>query len=114
MLTGVNFYSGTTTVNQGRLIGTHGSSLGLAEIDNQAELELAFEQNEIVNNQLSGSGSLIKSGAGIGSLTASGSSQGDVQVNGGTLQFTQNGSFGAASYNTASGATTHSLPIHHC
>ena len=105
-LTGVNFYSGTTTVNQGRLIGTHGSSLGLAEIDNQAELELAFEQNEIVNNQLSGSGSLIKSGAGIGSLTASGSSQGDVQVNGGTLQFTQNGSFGAASYNTASGATT--------
>ncbi|MBK5143568.1 autotransporter-associated beta strand repeat-containing protein [Budviciaceae bacterium BWR-B9] len=105
-LSGMNFYSGGTTITQGRLIGTQGNALGVNEIANNAELELAFAQNSILNNQLTGSGSLIKSGGGIAILTHNNSSQGNVSVNQGVLHLTQEGVFNAANYNSAAGATT--------
>ncbi|QBH97054.1 autotransporter outer membrane beta-barrel domain-containing protein [Limnobaculum zhutongyuii] len=105
-LSGMNFYSGGTTITQGRLIGTQGNALGVNEIANNAELELAFAQNSILNNQLTGSGSLIKSGSGIAILTHNNSSQGNVAVNQGVLHLTQEGGFNVINYDSAVGATT--------
>ncbi|GKX54235.1 autotransporter [Leminorella grimontii] len=105
-LTGVNFYSGGTAVSQGRLIATQSQSIGTGNVNNNAELELAFSGNGTVNNALSGSGALIKSGSGTASLTASGSSQGSVTVSEGTLGFSENGLFTAGNYMTNLGATT--------
>ncbi|MCD1125452.1 autotransporter-associated beta strand repeat-containing protein [Jinshanibacter sp. LJY008] len=105
-LTGVNFYSGSTTINQGRLVGTRGLSLGLSDINNNAELELAFAQDSTLINQLTGSGELIKTGAGIATLIHGGSSQGSVSVDGGTLKLAQTGAFNADDYHTSDGATT--------
>ncbi|WP_159566667.1 autotransporter-associated beta strand repeat-containing protein [Budvicia diplopodorum] len=105
-LTGINFYSGSTTINQGRLVGTQAQALGLSGITNNDELELAFAQDSTLTNQLSGGGTLIKSGAGIATLSTLGSSQGQVLVNEGKLKFTQNGAFNAGDYQTAAGATT--------
>ncbi|AWH88259.1 autotransporter-associated beta strand repeat-containing protein [Limnobaculum parvum] len=105
-LNGVNFYSGATTINQGRLVGTRGEALGLSDINNSAELELAFAQNNTLNNQLSGNGTLIKTGAGEATLTGVDSSQGRVSVDNGTLKLTQNGAFNAGDYQTSVGATT--------
>ncbi|WP_192878396.1 autotransporter-associated beta strand repeat-containing protein [Limnobaculum parvum] len=105
-LSGMNFYSGGTTITQGRLIGTQGNALGVNGIVNNAELELAFAQNGILNNQLTGSGNLIKSGSGIAILAHNNSSQGNVSVNQGVLHLTQEGVFSAANYDSAVGATT--------
>ncbi|MCD1126290.1 autotransporter-associated beta strand repeat-containing protein [Jinshanibacter sp. LJY008] len=106
ILSGMNFYSGGTTITQGRLIGTQGNALGVNAITNNAELELAFAQTSILNNQLTGSGSLIKSGSGIAVLTHNDSSQGNVSVNQGVLHLTQEGAFNAVNYDSAAGATT--------
>ncbi|MBK5143083.1 autotransporter-associated beta strand repeat-containing protein [Budviciaceae bacterium BWR-B9] len=105
-LSGVNFYSGSTTINQGRLVGTRAEALGLSEINNSAELELAFAQNNTLNNQLNGSGELIKTGAGTATLTNTSSSQGRVSVDEGTLKLAQHGAFNAGDYLTSEGATT--------
>ncbi|MFV0549198.1 MAG: autotransporter outer membrane beta-barrel domain-containing protein, partial [Limnobaculum xujianqingii] len=105
-LNGVNFYSGSTTINQGRLVGTRGVSLGLSDITNNAQLELAFAQNSALINQLSGNGELIKTGAGMATLIHASSSQGSVSVDEGTLKLAQNGAFNAGDYQTTVGATT--------
>lgn len=105
-LTGDNSHTGGTTITNGRLIGTHAGVFGTGTITNHDELELAFTSGEhTLNNQLSGTGNLIKTGAGTAVVQKTGL-QGHIAVNDGTLKFDQNGDFETTSYTTASGATT--------
>ncbi|WP_140920319.1 autotransporter-associated beta strand repeat-containing protein [Limnobaculum xujianqingii] len=105
-LSGVNSYQGGSTLSGGTLVATNGLALGLGDIENNATLELNFASDSALDNLLSGSGSLVKTGSGIATLSAVGSTQGAVSVDQGTLSFTQNGGFGATSLTTADGAST--------
>ncbi|WP_256702441.1 autotransporter-associated beta strand repeat-containing protein [Burkholderia sp. SRS-W-2-2016] len=101
-----NTYSGGTTVSAGTLIATNGNALGTGAVTNDAALQLDFASNSTLANALSGTGSLIKTGAGTATLTAAGSTEGAVSVNAGTLAFAQSGVFNAANFTTQNGATT--------
>jgi autotransporter-associated beta strand protein len=123
-LTGTNTYSGSTTISGGTLyVGDGGTTgtLGSGNVTNNAVL--AFNRSDVitVNNRISGTGSLIKSGDGKlilnGTNTYSGLttvSSGELIVNG-SLQSKVTVSFGAflAGSGTVGGDTlisgTHTL-----
>ncbi|ELT8644632.1 fibronectin-binding autotransporter adhesin ShdA [Salmonella enterica] len=121
-LSGDNTYSGGTTITGGTLTADHADSLGSGDIDNSGVLKVGEGDLE---NTLSGSGSLVKTGTG--ELTLSGGndysggttiddgvliaanvnalSGGDVD-NSGTLMLDANGAFELANITTHTGATT--------
>ncbi|WP_342052643.1 MULTISPECIES: autotransporter outer membrane beta-barrel domain-containing protein [unclassified Cupriavidus] len=105
-LSGNNNYAGGTSIQSGSLTLPHGNAAGTAGIANRAVLRLDFAADGTLANELSGTGSLHKAGAGVATLTAAGSTQGDVVAEAGTLRLAQAGAFGVASYTTASGART--------
>ncbi|WP_079957804.1 fibronectin-binding autotransporter adhesin ShdA [Salmonella enterica] len=123
IVTGDNNYSGGTTISDGTLIADHADSLGSGDIDNSGVLKVGEGDLE---NTLSGSGSLVKTGTG--ELTLSGDNKtysGDTTIadgtliaanvnalgsgnidNSGTLMLDANGAFELANVTTHSGATT--------
>ncbi|MCP0096238.1 fibronectin-binding autotransporter adhesin ShdA [Salmonella enterica subsp. enterica serovar Reading] len=123
IVTGDNNYSGGTTISGGTLIADHADSLGSGDIDNSGVLKVGEGELE---NILSGSGSLVKTGTG--ELTLSGDNKtysGDTTIadgtliaanvnalgsgnidNSGTLMLDANGAFELANVTTHSGATT--------
>ncbi|HFD8837358.1 TPA: fibronectin-binding autotransporter adhesin ShdA [Salmonella enterica] len=122
-LSGDNDYSGGTTISDGTLTADHADSLGSGDIDNSGVLKVGEGELE---NTLSGSGSLVKTGTG--ELTLSGDNNtysGDTTIadgtliaanvnalgsgnidNSGTLMLDANGAFELANVTTHSGATT--------
>ncbi|HIC6488313.1 TPA: fibronectin-binding autotransporter adhesin ShdA [Salmonella enterica subsp. enterica serovar Narashino] len=122
-LSGDNSYSGGTTISDGTLIADHADSLGTGAIANSGVLKVGEGELE---NTLSGSGSLVKTGTG--ELTLSGDNNtysGDTTIadgtliaanvnalgsgdidNSGTLMLDANGAFELAKITTHSGATT--------
>ncbi|EDV1748498.1 autotransporter outer membrane beta-barrel domain-containing protein, partial [Salmonella enterica subsp. enterica serovar Meleagridis] len=120
---GDNTYSGGTTISGGTLTADHADSLGSGDIDNSGVLQVGEGELE---NTLSGSGSLVKTGTG--ELTLSGDNNtyfGDTTIaggtliaanvnalgsgnidNSGTLMLDANGAFKLANVTTHSGATT--------
>ncbi|HAK1706508.1 TPA: fibronectin-binding autotransporter adhesin ShdA [Salmonella enterica] len=122
-LSGDNSYSGGTTISGGTLTADHADSLGTGAIANSGVLKVGEGELE---NTLSGSGSLVKTGTG--ELTLSGDSNtysGDTTIadgtliaanvnalgsgnidNSGTLMLDANGAFELANITTHSGATT--------
>ncbi|WP_337231561.1 fibronectin-binding autotransporter adhesin ShdA [Salmonella enterica] len=122
-LSGDNSYSGGTTITGGTLTADHADSLGSGDIDNSGVLQVGEGELE---NTLSGSGSLVKTGTG--ELTLSGDNNtyfGDTTIaggtliaanvnalgsgnidNSGTLMLDANGAFKLANVTTHSGATT--------
>ncbi|EJJ1600839.1 fibronectin-binding autotransporter adhesin ShdA [Salmonella enterica] len=122
IVTGDNTYSGGTTITGGMLTADHADSLGTGAIANNGVLQVGEGELE---NTLSGSGSLVKTG--MGELTLSGDNTysggttiadgvlivanvnalggGDVD-NAGTLKLDAEGEFNLASVTTQSGATT--------
>ncbi|HAK8083683.1 TPA: fibronectin-binding autotransporter adhesin ShdA, partial [Salmonella enterica] len=122
-LSGDNDYSGGTTISDGTLTADHADSLGSGDIDNSGVLKVGEGELE---NTLSGSGSLVKTGTG--ELTLSGDNNtysGDTTIadgtliaanvnalgsgdidNSGTLILDANGAFELANVTTHSGATT--------
>jgi len=80
-LTGVNNYSGGTTVNGGRLVDAnpHGTY-----VDN-SELEFATATNLTYGTPITGPGSFIKSGAGTLTFTGANGYSGSTRVLGGRL-----------------------------
>ncbi|EHW8657707.1 fibronectin-binding autotransporter adhesin ShdA [Salmonella enterica subsp. enterica serovar Duisburg] len=122
IVTGDNTYSGGTIITGGTLTADHADSLGTGDIANSGVLKVGEGELE---NTLSGSGSLVKTGTGeltlSGDNTYSGGTTitdgtliaanvnalggGDVD-NAGTLKLDAEGEFNLANVTTQSGATT--------
>jgi autotransporter-associated beta strand protein len=89
-LTNANTYTGPTTVSAGTLqLGdgtTTGSLAGTSAVTNNATLAYNFSDDVSVGNQITGSGSLTKLGAGKLTLTAVPRYRGDTTVSAGTLR----------------------------
>ncbi|EJF1948629.1 fibronectin-binding autotransporter adhesin ShdA [Salmonella enterica] len=122
IVTGDNNYSGGTTISGGTLTADHADSLGSGDIDNSGVLKVGEGELE---NILSGSGSLVKTGTGELTLSGDNSYSGGTTITGGTLTadhadslgsgdidnsgtliLDANGAFELANVTTHSGATT--------
>ncbi|ECI4868713.1 fibronectin-binding autotransporter adhesin ShdA [Salmonella enterica subsp. enterica] len=82
MLSGDNSYSGTTTITGGTLTADHADSLGTGTIANSGVLQVGEGELE---NTLSGSGSLVKTGTGELTLSGDNTYSGGTTITGGTL-----------------------------
>lgn len=122
IVTGDNTYSGGTTITGGTLTADHADSLGIGDIDNSGVLKVGEGDLE---NTLSGSGSLVKTGTGELTLSGDNSYSGATTItdgtliaanvnalgsgnidNSGTLMLDANGTFELANITTHTGATT--------
>ncbi|EJF3840534.1 fibronectin-binding autotransporter adhesin ShdA [Salmonella enterica] len=121
-LSGDNTYSGGTTITGGTLTADHADSLGTGAVANSGVLQVGEGELE---NTLSGSGSLVKTGTGELTLGGDNSYSGDTTIadgtliaanvnalgsgnidNSGTLMLDANGAFELANITTHTGATT--------
>ncbi|EAY5508481.1 fibronectin-binding autotransporter adhesin ShdA [Salmonella enterica] len=82
-LSGDNSYSGGTTISGGTLTADHADSLGSGDIDNSGVLQVGEGELE---NTLSGSGSLVKTGTGELTLSGDNTYSGGTTITGGTLR----------------------------
>ncbi|ENL0200619.1 fibronectin-binding autotransporter adhesin ShdA [Salmonella enterica] len=82
IVTGANDYSGGTTISGGTLTADHADSLGSGDIDNSGVLQVGEGELE---NTLSGSGSLVKTGTGELTLSGDNTYSGGTTITGGTL-----------------------------
>ncbi len=82
IVTGDNNYSGGTTITGGTLTADHADSLGTGTIANSGVLQVGEGELE---NTLSGSGSLVKTGTGELTLSGDNSYSGTTTITGGTL-----------------------------
>ncbi|EGP6685614.1 fibronectin-binding autotransporter adhesin ShdA [Salmonella enterica] len=122
IVTGANDYSGGTTISGGTLTADHADSLGTGTIANNGVLQVGEGELE---NTLSGSGSLVKTGTGELTLNGDNSYSGGTTITGGTLiaanvnalgggdvdnagtlKLDAEGEFNLANVTTQSGATT--------
>ncbi|OMM93555.1 AIDA autotransporter [Salmonella enterica subsp. enterica serovar Enteritidis] len=121
-VSGDNTYSGGTTIIGGTLTADHADSLGTGAVANSGVLQVGEGELE---NTLSGSGSLVKTGTGELTLSGDNSYSGDTTIadgtliaanvnalgsgnidNSGTLMLDANGAFELANITTHTGATT--------
>ncbi|HAK4911181.1 TPA: fibronectin-binding autotransporter adhesin ShdA [Salmonella enterica] len=122
IVTGDNSYSGGTTITDGTLIADNADSLGTGAVANSGVLQVGEGELE---NTLSGSGSLVKTGTGELTLSGDNSYSGTTTItdgtliaanvnalgggdvdNAGTLKLDAEGEFNLANVTTQSGATT--------
>lgn len=122
IVTGDNNYSGGTTITDGTLIADYADSLGTGAVANSGVLQVGEGELE---NTLSGSGSLMKTGTGELTLSGDNSYSGTTTItdgtliaanvnalgsgdvdNAGTLKLDAEGEFNLANVTTQSGATT--------
>ncbi|MCP0570659.1 fibronectin-binding autotransporter adhesin ShdA [Salmonella enterica subsp. enterica serovar Anatum] len=82
IVTGDNTYSGGTTISGGTLTADHADSLGSGDIDNSGVLQVGEGELE---NTLSGTGSLVKTGTGELTLSGDNTYSGGTTITGGTL-----------------------------
>ncbi|EBG0480479.1 fibronectin-binding autotransporter adhesin ShdA [Salmonella enterica subsp. enterica] len=82
IVTGDNNYSGGTTISGGTLTADHADSLGSGDIANSGVLQVGEGELE---NTLSGSGSLVKTGTGELTLSGDNTYSGGTTITGGTL-----------------------------
>ncbi|EDW9824691.1 fibronectin-binding autotransporter adhesin ShdA [Salmonella enterica] len=81
-LSGDNTYSGGTTIDDGVLIAANVNALGSGDIDNSGVLQVGEGELE---NTLSGTGSLVKTGTGELTLSGDNTYSGGTTIAGGTL-----------------------------
>ncbi|EJN2876931.1 fibronectin-binding autotransporter adhesin ShdA [Salmonella enterica subsp. enterica serovar Goelzau] len=81
-LNGDNTYSGGTTIDDGVLIADNADSLGTGAVANNGVLQVGEGELE---NTLSGSGSLVKTGTGELTLSGDNTYSGGTTITGGTL-----------------------------
>jgi len=115
VLTAANTYSGGTTISAGTLeLGNGGSVAG--NITNNATLSINRTDDSTLGNAVSGTGSLLKSGAGTLALSASNSYSGGTTLSAGVLRLGNDSALGtgtlavtASSTLTSDGATARSI-----
>ncbi len=83
IVTGDNTYSGGTTISGGTLTADHADSLGTGAVANSGVLQVGEGELE---NTLSGSGSLAKTGTGELTLSGDNTYSGGTTITGGTLR----------------------------
>ncbi|HAK3611657.1 TPA: fibronectin-binding autotransporter adhesin ShdA [Salmonella enterica] len=82
IVTGDNNYSGGTTITDGTLTADHADSLGTGAVANSGVLQVGEGELE---NTLSGTGSLVKTGTGELTLNGDNDYSGGTTITGGTL-----------------------------
>ncbi|KAA7317063.1 fibronectin-binding autotransporter adhesin ShdA [Salmonella enterica subsp. enterica serovar Anatum] len=82
IVTGANDYSGGTTISGGTLIADHADSLGIGAVANSGVLQVGEGELE---NTLSGTGSLVKTGTGELTLNGDNDYSGGTTIADGTL-----------------------------
>ena len=103
-LSGVNSYSGGTTVSAGTLTGTTSSLQGA--ITNNAAVAFDQSTSGTYAGVMSGSGSLTKRGTGTVTLSGANSYAGTTTVSAGTLSVTGDGNLGAGAVTLSGGHLT--------
>jgi len=96
-IAGNSTYSGGTTINTGTLkIGNGGTtgSLGSGDVTNNASLIFNRSNTMIVNNFITGTGSITQAGSGTTILTANNTYSGGTTISAGTLQIGNGGTTG--------------------
>ena len=104
VLAGTNSYSGTTTIAAGVLsVGNGGTTgtLGSGNVVNNATLQFDRFDNVTAANAISGTGALVKLGAGTLTLTGTNTYSGGTTVSAGTLAGTTSSLQGAIVNNAA-------------
>lgn len=98
-LTGTNHQLGGTTISAGTLIigdgGTNGSLIG--DVTNNSALEFNRSDALLYSGDVTGTGSLTKSGTGELTLTGTNTHTGGTTINAGTLKIGQGGTSGSLS-----------------
>ncbi|MGL4944476.1 MAG: autotransporter-associated beta strand repeat-containing protein, partial [Thermoguttaceae bacterium] len=94
ILTGVNSYTGATTISAGTLevTGTLGGGSYAGAISNAGTLKMNQTANQTLSGAISGTGSLVKDGSGKLTLTGANSYTGKTTVSAGTLEVGNGGS----------------------
>lgn len=107
ILTGVNTYTGRTTISDGVLtIGTGGSIASSSGIINNAQLIFNSTSATSYGNVIAGYGSLTQSGTGTTTLTGTNTYTGATTISAGTLALDSGGSLASGSDITINGGAT--------
>ena len=108
-ITGVNTYTGTTTITTGTLeigdAGQLGSGNYAGNIDKAATLAVNTTANQTITGVISGAGAITKANNGTLVLTANNTHSGSITISGGVLEVSANGPYrngdGTAAFNSA-------------
>jgi autotransporter-associated beta strand protein len=112
ILSGANTYSGTTTVSGGTLqIGNSGTTgnLGTGPVVNNATLVFKRSDDIAYDLDITGTGTLVKSGAGVLTFGTAQSYTGATSIEAGTLSLGENGSVAASSRITVGAGASFSV-----
>jgi len=112
ILSGANTYSGTTTISAGTLqIGTGGTTgnLGTGPVINNATLVFKRSDDIAYDRDITGTGSLVKSGAGVLTFGTAQSYTGPTSIEAGTLSIGETGSLAASSRITVAAGAAFSV-----
>jgi len=112
ILSGANTYTGTTTISGGMLqIGAGGTTgnLGTGPVFNNATLVFKRSDDIAYDRDIAGTGSLVKSGAGVLTFGTAQSYTGPTSIDAGTLSLGENGSLGASSRITVAAGASFSV-----
>ncbi len=102
-LGGINTYSDGTLISGGTLRLTNGQAAGTSSVAvlTNATLELNFATDQIFANDVTGSGSLLKTGAGIATLTGANSYSGGTDIQQGGIRVDDFSRLGTGAVTTA-------------
>ncbi|MBU6308354.1 MAG: autotransporter-associated beta strand repeat-containing protein [Planctomycetes bacterium] len=112
ILSGANTYSGTTTVSGGTLqIGNSGTTgnLGTGPVVNNATLVFKRSDDIAYDLDITGTGTLVKSGAGVLTFGTAQSYTGATSIEAGTLSLGENGSVAASTRITVGAGASFSV-----
>jgi autotransporter-associated beta strand protein len=112
ILSGANTYSGTTTISGGTLqVGTSGTTgnLGTGAVVNNGTLVFKRSDDIAYDLGIAGTGTLVKSGAGVLTFGTAQSYTGPTSIEAGTLSLGENGSVAASSRITVGAGASFSV-----
>ena len=108
VLSGINTYSGATTISAGTLniSGQLGSGTYSNTINNSGVFEFSSSSNQALSGIISNTGNLIKSGSGILTLSATNTYTGTTTISGGVISINGEAGLGATPGSPSAGHLT--------